>query len=560
MDIATDRADDVAVVSPRGTRVTYGTLLAHADALADSMRATFARIADEGDGDDGVMTHEPPPEDVLKGERVAISAVPGPEYAAAMQATWMCGAIAVPIARGHTKAEMAHVLRDSGAALFAHVPEHLTDEEHADGRDAMDAFEFVESVGIQRMVTVPRVDERTSMDGIMRRKKTANPMGRERNASSDGALIIYTSGTTGAPKGVLHTHGSLAAQCTALMNAWEWSRYDRMYHVLPLHHIHGIVNGWMCAAAAGATVEFAGDASFAPRAAWSRLRDVDLPPVTIFMGVPTMYVMMLRAHEGAKRRNRGEAAASAAAARSLRLTVSGSAACPEPVARAWMETTGSDVIFLERYGMTEIGMALSNPLHGERRAGTVGKPLPGVEVRLDVNPGEEEGPGELLVRGPTVFKEYWNAPSVTSSSFTPDGFFRTGDPAVREEGGYWRILGRTSVDIIKTGGFKVSALETEAVLLTHPRIAECAVFGVPDDAYGEVSVAVTALKEEDVEGTAVDVEGTAVDASELARWARMNMAEYKAPRTFHLIDEIPRNAMGKVNKKELRRLYLDGSL
>ena len=306
MDIATDRADDVAVVSPRGTRVTYGTLLAHADALADSMRATFARIADEGDGDDGVMTHEPPPEDVLKGERVAISAVPGPEYAAAMQATWMCGAIAVPIARGHTKAEMAHVLRDSGAALFAHVPEHLTDEEHADGRDAMDAFEFVESVGIQRMVTVPRVDERTSMDGIMRRKKTANPMGRERNASSDGALIIYTSGTTGAPKGVLHTHGSLAAQCTALMNAWEWSRYDRMYHVLPLHHIHGIVNGWMCAAAAGATVEFAGDASFAPRAAWSRLRDVDLPPVTIFMGVPTMYVMMLRAFEGAKRRNRGD--------------------------------------------------------------------------------------------------------------------------------------------------------------------------------------------------------------------------------------------------------------
>ena len=124
---------------------------------------------------------------------------------------------------------------------------------------------------------------------------------------------------------------------------------------------------------------------------------------------------------------------------------------------------------------------------------------------------------------------------------------------MREEGGYWRILGRTSVDIIKTGGFKVSALETEALLLTHPRIAECAVFGVPDDAYGEVSVAVTALKEE-------DVEGTAVDASELARWARMNMAEYKAPRTFHLIDEIPRNAMGKVNKKELRRLYLDGSL
>ena len=163
----------------------------------------------------------------------------------------------------------------------------------------------------------------------------------------------------------------------------------------------------------------------------------------------------------------------------------------------------------------------------------------------------EEGPGELLVRGPSVFVGYWNKPDVTASSFTPDGFFRTGDTAVRERGGYWRILGRTSVDIIKTGGFKVSALETEAKLLEHPAIAEVAVFGVPDDAYGEIGVAVTSLKEEEEEGA---------DTSELARWARRNMAEYKAPKVFQLVRKIPRNAMGKVNKKELRHMYLHGGL
>ena len=150
-----------------------------------------------------------------------------------------------------------------------------------------------------------------------------------------------------------------------------------------------------------------------------------------------------------------------------------------------------------------------------------------------------------------MFVGYWNKPDVTASSFTPDGFFRTGDTAVRERGGYWRILGRTSVDIIKTGGFKVSALETEAKLLEHPAIAEVAVFGVPDDAYGEIGVAVTSLKEEEEEGA---------DTSELARWARRNMAEYKAPKVFQLVRKIPRNAMGKVNKKELRHMYLHGGL
>ena len=608
-DVATERPAHVAVVSPRGVEVTYGTLLAHADALADSMRATFATMRDDGlesAAGDEVMAHEPPTADALRGARVAISAIPGPEFDVAMKATWMCGAIAVPIARNHTKAETTHVLRDSGASVFVHIPEQRDDDDPV-ASSMEETFDFLTSVGVRRMVSVARVGE---CDGAARGGELSRLAGvrgavafdegpidegtMRVNAPGDGALIIYTSGTTGSPKGALHTHGSLAAQCTALMNAWDWSHSDRMYHALPLHHIHGLVNGWACAAATGATVEFAGDLSFAPRAAWARLRDTNRAPVTVFMGVPTMYVMMLRALEGLKkRRNRADAMASAAAARSLRLTVSGSASLPTPVARAWMTETGADVVPLERYGMTEIGMALSNPLRGERRAGTVGTPLPGVEVRTervghderigyderighdervgyDERVGSdataavggaganeagfedvEEGPAELLVRGPGVFVGYWNKPDVTASSFTPDGFFRTGDTAVRERGGYWRILGRTSVDIIKTGGFKVSALETEAKLLEHPAIAEVAVFGVPDDAYGEISVAVTALKEEEEEGA---------DTSELAWWARRNMAEYKAPRVFQLVRKIPRNAMGKVNKKELRHMYLHGGL
>jgi malonyl-CoA/methylmalonyl-CoA synthetase len=581
-DVATERPADVAVVSPRGVEVTYGTLLAHADALADSMRATFATMRDDGResaAGDEVIAHETPPADALRGARVAISAIPGPEFDVAMKATWMCGAIAVPIARKHTKAETTHVLQDSGASVFVHIPEQGDDDPVASSME--ETFDFLTSVGVQRMVSVARVGE---CDGAARGELSrsrgipgavAFDEGRV-NAPSDGALIIYTSGTTGSPKGALHTHGSLAAQCTALMNAWDWSPSDRMYHALPLHHIHGLVNGWACAAATGATVEFAGDVTFAPRTAWARLRDANRAPVTVFMGVPTMYVMMLRALEGLKRRRNDEdATASAAAARSLRLTVSGSASLPTPVARSWMTETGADVVPLERYGMTEIGMALSNPLRGERRAGTVGAPLPGVEVRTErvghdervgsdataavggAGAGEagfedvEEGPGELLVRGPSVFVGYWNKPDVTASSFTPDGFFRTGDTAVRERGGYWRIMGRTSVDIIKTGGFKVSALETEAKLLEHPAIAEVAVFGVPDDAYGEIGVAVTSLKEEEEEGA---------DTSELARWARRNMAEYKAPKVFQLVRKIPRNAMGKVNKKELRHMYLHGGL
>ena len=615
--VAAATPDRVAVVTPGGEEVTFGSLLAHAERVAGSLRAaaTASRRTEDGglsgmDHPDaragGVETSANVDADVLRGARVAVSAVPGAEFVAAVHAAWLCGAIAVPIARGHSKDETAYVLRDADVAVFALVAERadaLAPSSEAPGEPPTEAgeheaaLEAMETAGTPAMVLVPPAPtaraERDVLTSARIKKRGARgsdvapSLARKESFASpaDGALIIYTSGTTGFPKGVLHTHGSLYAQCASLCEAWAWHPSDRIYHCLPLHHIHGVVNAWLCAHFAGACVEFAPvSRGFAPRTTWSRLRDGadggKKPPITVFMGVPTMYVMLLRALAGAAEARPREAAASADAARRLRLAVSGSAACPVPVMREWEKLTGAETL-LERYGMTEIGMALSNPLRGERVPGTVGAPLPGVETRLaplesnvvsqigdsrlknSTTAPEPEvfdpvaGPGELLVRGPGVFARYWNRPEATSEAFTEDGFFRTGDAVEAADGGVgerWRVLGRTSVDVLKTGGFKVSALEVEAKLLEHPRVREVSVVGVPDDAYGEVGVAVAALESDGTEARSDEEKkrADAEDASALRLWAREKMAEYKVPRAFVFVDAIPRNAMGKVNKKSLR--------
>jgi malonyl-CoA/methylmalonyl-CoA synthetase len=223
--------------------------------------------------------------------------------------------------------------------------------------------------------------------------------------------------------------------------------------------------------------------------------------------------------------------------------MSGSAALPVRTLERWREITGHTL--LERYGMTEIGMALSNPLHGERRPGSVGAPLPGVDVRLVDDAGgpvEDGSPGEIEVRGPAVFREYWQRPKETREAFR-DGWFRTGDMAVFENGSY-RLLGRTSVDIIKTGGFKVSALEIEELLRTHPAIAECAIVGVNDPDWGERVSAAVELRP-----------GATLTIEELQRWAKPQLAPYKIPRALRQVEALPRNAMGKVVKAEVSSLF-----
>ncbi len=357
-------------------------------------------------------------------------------------------------------------------------------------------------------------------------------------------MILYTSGTTSRPKGVVSTHGNLEAQVTALVEAWAWTAEDRILHALPLHHTHGIVNALLCALWAGATCEMV--PGFDPDAVWRRIAEGatgERPPITLFMAVPTIYTKLIAAHDecpAPERRAWGEAAGG------LRLMVSGSAALPVPVFERWREITGHDL--LERYGMTEIGMALSNPLRGERRPGTVGAPLPRVQARR-VNeegaPVEGEAEGEIEVRGPSVFLEYWGRQEATREAFREGGWFRTGDIAVVEDG-YWRILGRRSVDIIKTGGYKVSALEVEAVLRGHPAVADCAVVGVPDAEWGERVCAAVVPADADGSPEAFDA------------WTRERLAGYKRPRRWLLVRELPRNAMGKVTKPAVQAMFREG--
>ncbi|MFP6765996.1 MAG: acyl-CoA synthetase, partial [Planctomycetaceae bacterium] len=350
------------------------------------------------------------------------------------------------------------------------------------------------------------------------------------------AMILYTSGTTSQPKGVVTTHAAIEAQIQSLITAWEWRNTDRIPLFLPLHHIHGIINILCCSVWAGASVEtFDGfDIDFI-------LNRVAAKSYSIFMAVPTIYVRLI---EKLNSLPDAERAGILEGFSSLRLMVSGSAALPVSVHESWESLTGQRL--LERYGMTEIGMALSNPYNAERRSGAVGQPLPGVKIRLQSEQGEvitsEGTPGEIQIRGPAVFLEYWDRPDTTSASFA-DGWFQTGDIGILEDQ-YYRIMGRQSVDIIKSGGYKLSALEIESVLLDHPAIRECAVVGIRDDTWGE-SVATAVVLQQD----------QTLNFESLRSWCRDRISHYRIPKQFRVVDTLPRNAMGKVTKPAVRELF-----
>jgi malonyl-CoA/methylmalonyl-CoA synthetase len=447
----------------------------------------------------------------LKQTRVAFLVTPSFAYAAVQRGIWRAGGVAVPLAVSHPAPELEFVVGDSGAsvvvadAVFADMGRGLARKARA------------------RFVAVSEALAAMPSDGL------------PHLGSARRAMIVYTSGTTGRPKGAVSTHQNIGAQIAALVEAWSWTPLDRLLLVLPLHHVHGIVNGLGCALAVRATCEIL--PAFDPEATWQRLASGE---ITVFTAVPTIYRRLITAWEEAPadlRRRRSEGV------RSLRLMMSGSAALPVQTLERWREISGHTL--LERYGMTEIGMALSNPLEGERRAGYVGTPLPGVEVRLVDEQGApvtDGVPGELEVRGPAVCEEYWQRPKETAEAFR-DGWFRTGDMAVVEQGSY-RLLGRTSVDIIKTGGFKVSALEIEALLRTHPAIADCAVVGIDDAEWGERVSAAVELRA-----------GVEVTLDDLQRWARAHLAPYKIPRALVPVAELPRNALGKVVKPEVAALF-----
>jgi malonyl-CoA/methylmalonyl-CoA synthetase len=445
----------------------------------------------------------------LKEARVALLVTPGAEYVAAQWGIWRAGGIKVPICLSATEPEWEYALTDSQASVVL-----------ADAANAAKIAPLCERLGVKLMNTSTISASSKSLPDIDVNRR---------------AMILYTSGTTSKPKGVVTTHANIQAQIESLVKAWEWSAEDRIPMFLPLHHIHGIINIIGCALWSGACVE-----AF-PRFDLAAILDrVRGDAYTLFMAVPTIYVKLIQALEAASEADRE---AIVAGFKRLRLMVSGSAALPASVHEQWTALTGQKL--LERYGMTEIGMAISNLYHGERRPGAVGAPLPGVEVRLKAENGPiitaEDEPGEIQVRGPGVFQAYWNREQATAETFE-DGWFRTGDMAVLERG-YYRIMGRLSVDIIKSGGYKLSALEIEAALLEHPLIAECAVIGLPDDTWGEAVTAAIVLKN-----------GT-LELAALRDWCKGRLSVYKIPQRLKVVGELPRNAMGKVTKPAVKALF-----
>jgi len=458
----------------------------------------------------------------LDGARVAFLVPPGFHFVASLWGILRAGGIAVPLCLSHPAPELEHVLVDANPIA------------------ALAGGSFAERLR-------PLVAARSCP--LLNPEEVAGPSVATGFSPSDlpeislerSATILYTSGTTGKPKGVVATHGNIQAQLETLTEAWGWSQDDHILNVLPLHHVHGLINVLGCALWSGATWETL--PRFDAAEVWKRFEE---RPLTLFMAVPTVYHRLIRFWEDQPEERREEL--STAASR-LRLMVSGSAALPIQTLERWRGITGH--LLLERYGMTEIGMALSNPLRGTREPGRVGRPLPSVQLRVvdpagaALPPGES---GELQVQGPSVFHEYWRRPQATAEAFTADGWFRTGDTVCLEPGAdglrSYRILGRSSVDILKTGGYKVSALEIEAVLRDHPAIHDCAVVGLPDPEWGQTIAAATILES-----------GVQLSAEELRDWARARLAPYKLPRQLLVLDDLPRNALGKVQKPRLVALF-----
>lgn len=428
-------------------------------------------------------------------------------YIAVQWGIWLSGNIAVPVHTAHPAEEIAYLIGDTGTQLLI----------------------FDETLEDKAKAAAPEPPICISLSQLLREPTGSLP---EVNMDDD-ALMIYTSGTTGKPKGVVMSHRQLDTQMRSLSEAWAWRRDDRILNVLPMHHVHGVVNISCCALYNGATLEMS--SNFDAEQVAARMSSGEL---TLFMAVPTIYHKLIQHFEQLSPEARQQWQDGM---RQMRLMVSGSAALPVTVLEQWYRISGH--VLLERYGMTEIGMALSNPLHGLRKPGHVGMPLPFVQVKL----ADEQGktieavatPGELYVSGATVFKRYWNRPGETTKSFAGD-WFKTGDIAERDADGYYKILGRNSSDIIKSGGYKISALEIENVLLEHPDIVECAVIALPSEEWGETIAAA--------------IVGTA-DHQSLKGWLKGKLAPYKMPRDFKRTTTLPRNAMGKVLKSEVKKLF-----
>jgi malonyl-CoA/methylmalonyl-CoA synthetase len=428
------------------------------------------------------------------GDRILMSAATSVELVEAHVGALRLGLVVVPANTAYREREIAHLVDD--AAPRAAVV------------DDSDRAAWIRRAGTDILVVGPDVD--LPVGGGAGHRPPALDAARP----EDPALIGYTSGTTGTPKGAVLSHGNLLASSESVRLAWRWTGDDRLVLALPLFHIHGLGVGLHGTLLAG------GSAVLLPRFDPDAVLDAAAAhDATLFFGVPTMYARL------AASPRLGELGR-------LRLCVSGSA--PLPPAVFDRLAAGSGQRILERYGMTETGMNVSNPYDGERRPGTVGFPLPGVELRLASG-------GEVQLRGPNVFGGYWGRPEATADAFTGDGWFRTGDIGEHDPDGYLRLVGRAR-DLIITGGLNVYPREVEDVLLQHPAVGEVAVAGTPDAEWGEVVTAWIVPARQ----------AAPPPDDDLAGFAAGRLAKFKCPRRFVYVDSLPRNALGKILRHELK--------
>jgi malonyl-CoA/methylmalonyl-CoA synthetase len=438
---------------------------------------------------------------LAKGDRLALQIPNCLEYIDLFLAATRLGVVLVPINVLYREREAGHILRDASPKALVSVS-----TESYVGPDSSPAdiwpVDALADDARSRSATAPHV----VLD------------------ASTPAAIIYTSGTTGTAKGAVITHGALAANARNLVDAWSITAADRFLLGLPLFHVHGLGNGvhsWLLSGCRTRLLE-----RFDHRSAAATF--LDFRP-TLFFGVPTMYVRMLEIEESTAQAIGG----------ALRLCVSGSAPLQAQVLEEFDARFGQRI--LERYGMTETLMTLGNPYDSERRAGTVGKPFASVTARIATETGADAPDGvtgELLVKSPTLFAGYWNRPDATAAAFR-DGWFATGDIAERSPDGYYTLCGRKS-DLIISGGFNIYPREIEEVLSDHPAVADVAVAGMADRLKGEVPVAFVVTRTE-----------PPVDATELVDYCAARLASFKVPRDVRFLEALPRNAMGKVEKKRL---------
>jgi malonyl-CoA/methylmalonyl-CoA synthetase len=445
-----------------------------------------------------------------KGERVAVQVEKSPEALLVYLACVRAGLVYLPLNTAYRSQEIAFFMRDAQPSLFIARPEEKSEVQI-----------------LARRYGIPHVlDLGPSGTGSLleqsRHLDSDYPV--VPCAGEDTAALLYTSGTTGQPKGAMLSHDNLASNALTLQSAWGFTPADVLLHALPLFHAHGLFVASHCALLSGSTMLFLPtfDASAVVKY---------LPYATVFMGVPTYYTRLL-----------AEPTLDRQCCAGMRLFISGSAPLREQTFSAFYERTGHRI--LERYGLTETLMNTSNPLHGERKPGTVGRALEGVAIRIAADTGQPLQPGEvgeIEVNGPNVFSGYWRRPERSAEDFTDDRWFRTGDLGKLDGEGYLTIVGRCK-DVIITGGYNVYPKEIESHIDRLPGVVESAVVGLADPDFGERVVAV-------VVKTAAD---SALSADSLIDTLKQFIANYKVPKAVFFVDELPRNAMGKVQKNMLR--------